>query len=53
MGNVLTKSEFMSKYINHYYKKKFKERQLDKEGENFIIGRNANELDKKLKKRGY
>lgn len=35
----MTKEEFMSRYINDQYKKKFKERQKDKEALLFVMER--------------
>lgn len=55
-GDVMgmTKSEFMAKYINDYYSRKFKEKELANIGNNYIAGRITEESDKKnqRKKRG-
>lgn len=47
----MTKSEFMAKYINDYYAKKFKEKELASIGQNYVTGRIVQESDKKNQRR--
>lgn len=48
---VLNKSQFMSKVINDYYKKRLLNKQKSKEIDDMIITRMSKQKDKKMKRR--
>lgn len=44
----LTKSEFMKKYVNDKYRKRFKEKEARKEVDDYCTSRNVKQMNRRI-----